>query len=152
MGSFTVNTIAKLLAIRSRKNYTRKKEVQTLRRNTTQRMAIEQVFKEQERPLGVEEVHAFGRKIVKSLNQATVYRNLKILVHDGWLKRITHPLLGTLYERTGKDHHHHFHCRTCNRAFELPGCVLKENEIAPTGFVVEDHEIYLFGVCPSCGA
>ena len=121
-----------------------------MRRNTTQRKAIEQVFREHERPLGVDEVLRCGRKLVESLNMATVYRNLKRLIDDGWLKRITHPSLGALYERTGKAHHHHFHCRECNRAFELPGCALKE-DAAPDGFVVEDHEIFLSGVCPSCG-
>ena len=121
-----------------------------MRRNTTQRMAIEKVFRQHERPLGVDEVLAYGRKLVESLNQATVYRNLKLLVNDGRLKRVTHPSLGTLYERTGKGHHHHFYCHACNRAFELPGCALKEDEIAPDGFVVEDHEVFLSGVCSSC--
>ena len=58
-------------------------EVQALRRNTTQRMAIEEVFRQNDRPLGVDEVLAYGRKLVESLNQATVYRNLKLLVDDG---------------------------------------------------------------------
>jgi hypothetical protein len=55
-----------------------------------------------DRPLGVEEVLRYGRRLVKSLNQATVYRNLKLLVDIGWLKRVIHPSLGTLYERAGK--------------------------------------------------
>ncbi len=125
-------------------------ENQTSRRNTTQRKAIEQVFREHKRPLSVDEVMKYGRKLVESLNQATVYRNLKLLIDDGWLKRISHPSLGTLYERAGRGHHHHFHCRVCDRAFELPGCALKEEGVAPDGFVVEDHEIFLFGLCPSC--
>ena len=124
----------------------------TKRRSTTQRTAIENVFKQHERPLGVDEVLKYGRGLVASLNQATVYRNLKILVDDGWLKRVLHPTRGALYERTGTGHHHHFHCRQCNRAFELPGCALNEEYTAPDGFIVEDHEIFLFGVCPSCGS
>lgn len=121
-----------------------------MRRTTTQRKAIEQVFRKYERPLSVNEVLTYGRRVVASLNQATVYRNLKILVDDQWLKRIFHPSLGTLYERTGKGHHHHFHCRECNRAFELPGCALREEDAAPEGYIVEDHDVFLFGVCPSC--
>lgn len=121
-----------------------------MRRNTTQRMAIEQVFNLHDRPLGVDEVLRYGRKLVESLNQATVYRNLKLLIDDGWLKRISHPSLGALYERTGRGHHHHFYCRECDRAFDLPGCALKEEDVAPDGFVVEDHEVFLFGICPSC--
>ncbi len=109
-------------------------------------MAIEHVFRRHERPLGVDEILKYGRKLVESLNQATVYRNLKLLIDDGWLKRISHPSLGALFERTGKGHHHHFHCRECNRAIDLPGCALKEEDAAPDGFIVEDHEIFLFGV------
>lgn len=121
-----------------------------MKRNTPQRSAIERVFQQHDRPLRVDEVFDYGREFVESLNKATVYRNLKLLVDDGWLTRVTHPSIGTLYERTGKRHHHHFHCRSCNRAYELPGCALKDDEIAPDGFVVEDHEIFLFGLCPSC--
>ena len=121
-----------------------------MKRNTTQRMAIEQVFRQHDRPLGMDEILEYGRELVETLNQATVYRNLKILIDDGWLKRIAHPTIGTIYERADKEHHHHFHCRSCNRAFEVPGCALKEDEMAPEGFEVEDHEVFLFGVCPSC--
>lgn len=121
-----------------------------MKRNTIQRMAIEQVFNQHKRPLGVNEVLEFGRAIVEKLNQATVYRNLNNLTEEGWLNKIVHPTLGTLYERTGKGHHHLFHCRKCNRAYDLPGCALNEKEAAPDGFLLEDHEIYLYGVCRSC--
>ena len=91
---------------------------------------------------------------VESLNQATVYRNVKLLLENGWLKQVCHPSLGTLYGQygsgAGKGHHHHFHCRVCNRVYDLPGCALNEREAAPSGFLVEDHECFLFGVCPDC--
>lgn len=121
-----------------------------LKRNTTQRTAIEKVFLDHKRPLSVDEILNYGRESVPSLNQATVYRNIKNLIDSGWLTRLSHPALGNLYERSGKEHHHHFHCRACNKAFELPGCALKLDKAAPEGFVVEDHDIFLFGVCPSC--
>ncbi len=125
-------------------------KVRNMQRKTAQRAAIEEVLRVEDRPLGIEEILRYGRILVESLNQATVYRNLKLLVEQGWLKQINHPALGTLYERTGKGHHHHFHCHGCNRVFELPCCFLNEQEAVPAGFIVEDHEIFLFGVCPSC--
>lgn len=100
--------------------------------------------------MAVGEILRLAQALVESLNQATVYRNLKLLVEDGWLKQINHPVLGALYERTGTGHHHHFHCRICDRVFELPGCALNEEGAAPAGFVTEDHDIFLFGVCASC--
>lgn len=123
-----------------------------MQRKTTQRTAIEQIFLDEDRPLGIDEILRLGRAKVESLNQATVYRNLKLLSGKGWLTQINHPAMGTLYERTGKAHHHHFHCRDCNRVFELPGCSLNQETSAPEGFKVEDHEIYLFGLCPSCAS
>jgi Fur family ferric uptake transcriptional regulator len=121
-----------------------------MERKTTQKKAIEQVLRKYDRPLGVEDILQYGRKIVASLNQATVYRNLKLLVEGGWIKQINHPLLGTMYELTEKGHHHHFHCHACNRVYELPGCTLREDKVAPDGFLVEDHEVFLYGICPSC--
>ena len=123
-----------------------------MQRKTSQRTAIEQVFLDEDRPLSIGEILRLGRTRGESLTQATVYRNLKLLADSGWLRQINHPTMGPLYERTGKAHHHHFHCRDCNRVFELPGCSLNHEDAAPEGFIVEDHDIFLFGVCPSCAA
>ena len=54
------------------------------------------------------------------------------------------------YERSGKGHHHHFQCRACNRLFEIAGCAYNARSMTPPGFVTEDHEVYLYGICPSC--
>ena len=121
-----------------------------MRRKTNQKNAIEEVFRQQDRPLGIEEIVMSGRRIVESLNQATVYRNLKLLVERGWLRKINTPELGSLYERAGKGHHHHFQCRFCDHLFEIPGCTMKEEQPAPPGFVIEGHEVFLFGICSAC--
>ena len=88
--------------------------------------------------------------MVETLNQATVYRNLKLLVERGWLRKINTPESGAWYERADKAHHHHFKCRSCDQLFELPGCALNEAKFTPPGFVTEGHEIFLFGICSSC--
>jgi Fur family transcriptional regulator, ferric uptake regulator len=121
-----------------------------LKRITTQRKAIEAVFTQHDRPLTVEEILNYGRESVPSLNVATVYRTLKILTDNESLVKIVHPSFGTLYESSGKDHHHHFFCRECNRAYELPGCTLKVDDATPNGFIVEDHEVFLLGKCSEC--
>jgi Fur family transcriptional regulator, ferric uptake regulator len=123
-----------------------------IRRKTSQKNAIREVFQENDRPLAIEEILSAGRRKIESLDPSTVYRNLKLLVEQGWLSKISHPALGTLYEKSGKAHHHHFHCRFCNRVFELPGCALNEEKLTPPGFVTEGHEVFLFGACASCEA
>jgi Fur family ferric uptake transcriptional regulator len=121
-----------------------------MKRRTNQRNAIQQVFLKIDRPLSIDEILETGRRTVSSLNQATVYRNLKLLVQKGWLMKINTPELGTLYEIAGKEHHHHFQCRSCDRLFEISGCAFNESSSIPPGFVTEGHEVYLFGVCADC--
>jgi Fur family ferric uptake transcriptional regulator len=119
-------------------------------RKTVQRDAIKEAFLNKNRPIKINDILEEGKRKVESLNLATVYRNVKNLVENGWLKVINHPELGVFYEMTEKEHHYHFHCNTCDRLFKVPGCVLNEKRSVPPGFVTERHEIFLFGTCPSC--
>lgn len=121
-----------------------------MKRKTSQRNAIQEVFGAVDRPMGIAEILGAGRRKVRSLNEATVYRNVKLLVETGWLKKIHSPELGTLYERAGKEHHHHFQCRSCERLYEIEGCAFDEESSTPPGFVTEGHEVLLFGICPAC--
>ena len=58
-----------------------------MKRKTSQRAAIEQVFCQLDRPLGIEEILETGRMAVESLNQATVYRNVKLLLETAGSNR-----------------------------------------------------------------
>jgi Fur family ferric uptake transcriptional regulator len=119
-------------------------------RHTPQRDAIEAAFNQAQRPLSVDEVLEYAREQVGSMDPATVYRNLGRLVEEGWLNRLTLPAKGVVYELRQKGHHHHFHCRQCDRTFDLPGCGLRPDKQAPADFQVEDHDVFLYGLCPQC--
>ncbi len=119
-------------------------------RNTPQRMAIVQVFLACQQPLRVGQIVQKAKEIIPTIDQATVYRNLKRLVEQGWLLKITHPILGTLYECSGKEHHHHFYCRKCESIFELSGCGLNHEAVSAAGMTVEDHEVFFYGLCRCC--
>jgi len=121
-----------------------------MKRKTNQRSAIQDVFKNIDRPLSINEILEVGRCTVGTLNQATVYRNMKLLVESGWLKKVNTPEKGVLYEREGKEHHHHFQCRSCDRIFEISGCTFNEQIATPPDFITEGHEVYLYGLCSSC--
>ncbi|MBN2511369.1 MAG: transcriptional repressor [Sedimentisphaerales bacterium] len=124
--------------------------VNKLDKNTPQRRAIVQVFTTCPQPLRIGEILQKARLIIPSIDQATIYRNLKRLVEQGWLLKITHPLAGTMYERSGKEHHHHFYCRKCHSVFELPGCGVNNKQVVAAGMTVEDHEVFFYGLCHEC--
>jgi Fur family transcriptional regulator, ferric uptake regulator len=121
-----------------------------VRRNTRQRQVIRDVFATEARPLAIREATTAARKRVPSLGIATVYRAVRDLLDEKWLVALA--FAGeTRFERAGIDHHHHFHCGSCDRVFDIAGCSADIERLAPKGFVVREHEITVRGLCGSCG-
>ena len=119
-------------------------------RNTRQRQSIKEAFEVANRPLSADEVLAAAQSTVSGLGMATVYRAIKTGVEDGWLVAVELPGAPPRYEIAGKEHHHHFHCNTCGKVFELHGCVENLNKMLPKGFRVTGHEVLLYGSCSEC--
>ncbi|MHB1158008.1 MAG: Fur family transcriptional regulator [Phycisphaerales bacterium] len=124
-------------------------------RRTAQRQAIREVFESAARPLGPAEVMNLARQLpgAGGVGQATVYRTIKALLAEGWLKAVDVPGEPQRYERSGLAHHHHFRCRVCDRVFDLEGCALDGMHVhLPRGFRMESHEIWIYGQCKNCRA
>jgi Fur family ferric uptake transcriptional regulator len=119
-------------------------------RNTRQREAIREAFEHAGRPLSPQQVLEAAQSRVEGLGIATVYRNIKALLDAGWLSTVDLPGTPPVYERSGKSHHHHFHCERCSRVFELAGCIPRINRLAGRRFSVTRHELVLYGVCADC--
>lgn len=98
-----------------------------------------------------DEVLEGARREAPSLGTATVYRALKAGIEGGWLVEVRLPGERSIaYELAGKSHHHHFECRSCGRVFDVEGCPGHLKQLIPPGFVMEDHELVLYGRCESC--
>ena len=110
-------------------------------RSTRQRRAIRTVFDKIHRPLGPQEVLDAVAQEVDGVGIATVYRNLKSLVEEGWLTPVELP---------GEPAR--FRCDACGSVFELEGCVGNFTVMTPPGFRVSKHEVILFGSCAGCVA
>ncbi len=121
-----------------------------MERSTRQRAAIRAVIEAAERPLTPQEVLDGARAEVSGMGIATVYRNLKLLVDDGSVQAVALPGDSPRYESTRLAHHHHFQCRACQRVFDVHGCPGALGQLAPAGFVVESHELTLYGRCADC--
>src|SRR6202000_1048224 len=103
-------------------------------RNTRQKQAIRDAFIEANRPLSPEEALAAAQRHYETLGIATVYRNIKSLLAEGWPERVSLLCQATRYEVAGKAHPHHFHGRRCGRMFELGGCAGTVLPRPPKGF------------------
>ena len=119
-------------------------------RQTRQKNAIRSAFKSTDRPLSVDEATLLAQREVEGLSIATVYRNLKLLLEEGWLVAVDLPGQAARYEVAGKEHHHHFQCTTCQKTFELRGCLLQRKPRLPRGFRASGHEFFVYGTCATC--
>lgn len=122
-----------------------------MQRDTAQRRAIRKVFSVQNRPLTPQEILDSAQQFVPQMGLATVYRTLKSLTESHDLSVVDVPGEPQRYELSGKGHHHHFSCRTCGRMFEMDGCPGDLQNLVPRGFVMEDHEVFIYGRCRECG-
>lgn len=123
-----------------------------MERDTKQRRAIRAALEGADRPLSPKEVLSASKRRVRSLGLATVYRNLNAMVEEGSLVEVELPGESPRYELSGKHHHHHFVCDTCNRAFEVDACPGNMAGLVPKGFEMTRHEVVLYGACAECAA
>jgi Fur family ferric uptake transcriptional regulator len=121
-------------------------------RETGQRRAIRRAVERADGPLSVQDVLDAAQAEVPGLGIATVYRNLKTMVEEGFLAPIEIPGEPARYEPADKHHHHHFRCRTCDRVFDISGCSSRIDATVPPAFQVEEHVLVLYGRCPDCAA
>lgn len=124
-----------------------------MRRQTNQRRAIMATLEGAPGPLTPQEILQEASKLQSSLGLATVYRNLNSMVEAGDLIAVHLPNESTRYEPAGRGHHHHFRCESCQGVFEIdascPVAVL-EGVTLPGGYIVNHHDLTLYGLCPSC--
>ncbi|MDR1191443.1 MAG: transcriptional repressor [Verrucomicrobiales bacterium] len=121
-----------------------------MQRETKQREAIRLVFERHEAPLLPAEVLRLARRRARSLSLATVYRTLNALAREKVLRLVALPGEAPRYELAGKRHHHHFVCRRCRKVFEVHACAGSIRRMVPKGFVMDGHEITLYGACWGC--
>lgn len=121
-----------------------------MERNTRQRTAIRQAIERAGRPLLPAEVLQAAQADVPGLSLATVYRGLKSLVEEGAITPVSLPSEVTRYEVAGHHHHHHFQCLSCDRVYDVHACPGDLGRLAPRGFVVESHDLTLYGRCEPC--
>jgi Fur family ferric uptake transcriptional regulator len=93
-------------------------------RQTKQLQAICQAIKQASRPLSIDELHGLATKELDSLGLRTVYRAVRKLQEDGVIVSVSVPGKSDRYELASiaAKHHHHFHCKACDRLFDIHGC------------------------------
>lgn len=130
-----------------------------MERNTRQRQAVLDAIDHAGRALTPSEILTLAQASVARLNLSTIYRHLTALQDDARIVKVMLPgqaarfepaCSGAPHEAAHEHHHHHFHCSACDAVYALHACPGSMQELAPSGFVVQAHEITLRGLCADC--
>lgn len=120
-------------------------------RSSERREAIHRFVAARTSHPSADEILAGVRKKMPGIGQATVYRNLEILVATGRLSRTMHDGVARYDARTGP--HHHFICERChavtNVDVDVPRDVLRK-VARQTGNEIQSLTIELRGLCARC--
>ena len=129
------------------------KKLFTGERKTKQKTAIYNVILSAKGPMSVEHIHEATKKSLPKIGIATIYRNIKQLLEAGSIVQLTLPKGEVVYESASLAHHHHFHCQSCDKVFDIHSCPLSKKDIEkvlPIGFSASFHSITLEGICSTC--
>jgi Fur family transcriptional regulator, ferric uptake regulator len=88
-----------------------------------------------------------------SIGFATVYRFLRSLADHELVTEVRMGGQASRYELTPKDHHDHLTCTSCGKICEFENEKIEklQLQVASTfGFVLTNHILELYGVCPDC--
>lgn len=122
------------------------------RRNTIQKDLVLKTVQELKRHLTADEVYEFIKKEHPTIGRGTVYRNLKILVEEGAIRKVEVPDSSDRFDFTLKDHYH-VKCVKCGDIFDvdmeqLPDLKAKIRDTHGMEFL--EYDIFFKGICPAC--
>ncbi|MBI5231261.1 MAG: transcriptional repressor [Coriobacteriales bacterium] len=122
-------------------------------RLTPQRQTIAESARSLGRAFTIDDLAEEARYRDPSIGVATVYRAVSAMEATGWLERVGERAGSVLYAQCGAGdrHHHHLVCTSCGRV-EPAECPLHDvaAHAATSGFVITNHEVTLYGLCPAC--
>lgn len=122
-------------------------------RLTSPRSAVVEAVLRHDRPFTAEQLVNELAHGEDAPGRATVYRTLEVLASMDVLTRIVSPDGHPSYLSGAPGHRHHLLCENCGTTVTITACPIPELLSAlarDTDFVINDHTLEVFGVCPSC--
>jgi Fe2+ or Zn2+ uptake regulation protein len=121
-------------------------------RLTPQRLAILRILDEAGHHMSPAEVYRQALLIIPGLTEATIYRTLNFLCHEG-LVLAAHMGSGQLVYEIAGHNHHHLICRDCGHILEIDHSALEDlykGFQERTGYQIDSIHVTFFGLCPEC--
>ncbi|MGL4370223.1 MAG: Fur family transcriptional regulator, partial [Spirochaetota bacterium] len=122
-------------------------------KKSTQRNNILSLMIAENKHLTVDEIYSRVKIKNPEIGIATVYRTIHLLCDAGIANELYIDSATTRYEITSAEHPDHLICTVCGLFIELCSEAIEKeqhNMAKKHGFILTDHRLMLFGICPSC--
>lgn len=134
------------------KDMPKQETLQVQYKNSKQRERIFQLLCNTDTHPTADWIYSQLKPEIPSLSLGTVYRNLRILMEQGKIRRLEN---GSSFDRFDADLHPHYHfiCKLCNQVLDVelpPYARLNSDAEKATGFQIDDHRIDFSGICKEC--
>jgi Fur family transcriptional regulator, stress-responsive regulator len=99
-----------------------------------------------------EQLHAELAPRLPSLSPATIYGTLELLDDLGFVRRVSTPRGGIVYDSRIDDHHHVI-CRSCGRIEDVDAAIdtaAVERAARNAGFRMDHGQLAISGLCADC--
>ena len=120
-------------------------------KSTLPRRRVLEILEDSEvRHMGAEDVYRSLLDSGEDIGLGTVYRVLTQFENAGLVIRHNFEGGRSVFELNDESHHDHIVCIECGRVFEFVDKTIEERQkkvAAAAGFHMEDHSLYLYGVC-----
>lgn len=120
---------------------------------THQRLVILEKLLQGRDHVTAQEVFESVSEVSPDIGFATVYRFLRSLTEHGFVSEVRMKGLPARYEWNDKKHHDHLTCVECGAISEFENAEIENLQIKiaeELGFILTDHILELYGVCPDC--
>lgn len=121
---------------------------------TPRRQKVLDLLSQTEYLLSVDELYQQLVKEDPNISISTVYRTLETFRQAGFVETNQLPGENVLYyELRHEEHAHHLICSKCHIVVHLDECPLEgfESSVAKDhSFLIQHHQLDLFGLCQSC--
>jgi len=122
------------------------------RRMTPQRAAVLSALDSCAHHPTAEDIYALVVREIPRISLGTIYRNLQVLVDEGYANRLPAREGSHRYDRV-VDAHHHIVCRECSRIVDIhleDDPEIRRRVAEQSGFAVRSHRTEFEGVCEEC--
>ena len=97
----------------------------------------------------VDEIYKSLLEELPTLSKTTVYNVLKLFSDRNIVKAVNMRFSEMRYE-LDENPHSHFKCTICGVIYDIPKIIPQYSKDDISGFIVNEEEVNLMGICPSC--